>query len=79
MALSSKITSAIAGLVVLTVAGYSLDVELETQFVFTILGMLVGMAFGGWQLYRLVQSRAFDFGDSPRLANPPDGDSESRS
>lgn len=54
---SSTIISISVAMVVPGLAGYWLDGKLGTGFVFLLLGMVVGVVVGIWQLVRLAQKK----------------------
>lgn len=54
---SSTIISISVAMVVPGLAGYWLDGKLGTRFVFLLLGMVLGVVVGIWQLVRLTQKK----------------------
>ena len=54
---SSTIISISVAMVVPGLAGYWLDGKLGTGFVFLLLGMVLGVVVGIWQLVRLTQKK----------------------
>ena len=57
----SRITTISVMMVLPALGGYYLDQQFGTVAVFLFLGMILGIAAAGWQLYKLVQHREKQF------------------
>lgn len=56
---ASRVTSSSLMMVLPALGGYWVDQKLGTLILFTFLGLVIGMAGAGWQLYLLVNHQEF--------------------
>jgi len=59
-------TAFAAGMLLFSLGGHWLDVRLDREPLFTLIGIFLGFVFGGWELYKLVTSANQRIADEER-------------